>query len=57
MNDRTPLVRTPNGDDDPRDHAIGVLLTVLLVIFLAATAVAMTWDMTHPQVRTVQRHP
>lgn len=57
MNDRTPIVRTPNGDDAPQDHAISVLLIVLVALTLLGAAGLLAWDMTHPQVRTVQRHP
>lgn len=52
-----PLTRTPNGDDAPQDHDIGVLLVVLVALSLFATAGLLAWDMTHPQPAVTHRTP
>lgn len=50
-----PLTRTPNGDDAPQDHAISILLIVLVAITLLGTAGLLAWDMTHPQPAVTHR--
>ena len=52
-----PLTRTPNGDDAPQDHAISILLIVLVFLSLVATAGLLAWDMTHPQPAVTHRTP